>query len=54
MHFSWSEAQQRRFDRFTAVAGFLNSLLPRFIRQLPITLVLRDFRWRLRTGRPLV
>ncbi len=54
MHFAWTPQQQRRFDRFLAAAGFVNRLLPRFIRQLPFTLVLRDFRWRLRTGRPLV
>lgn len=54
MHFTWGERQQRRFDRFLAVAGGINRLLPRVIRQLPFTLVLRDFRWRLRTGRPLV
>ncbi len=54
MHFSWSDAQQRRFNRLMAVIGGINRCLPRFIRQLPFTLVLRDFRWRLRTGRPLV
>lgn len=54
MHFAWGDAQQRRFNRFLAVIGAINRIMPRFIRQLPFTLVLRDFRWRLRTGRPLV
>lgn len=53
MHFDWSAVDQRRFERFLRIAGGINALMPRFIRQLPIRLVLADFRWRLRTGRSL-
>jgi len=54
MRFSWNAADQRRFDRLLAILGFVNRLMPRWLRQLPFTWVLRDFRWRLRTGRALV
>ena len=32
----------------------VNNLLPRFIRQFPFNVLLKDVDWRIRTGRPLV
>lgn len=54
MHYAWGPEQQRKFDRFLAVAGAINRSTPRVLRQLPFSLVLWDFRRRLRNGLPLV
>ncbi len=54
MNFDWTASQQRRFDRIIKTVGFFNRLLPRVIRQLPYTLMLWDFRRRVRKGLPLV
>lgn len=54
MHFEWTDAQQKRFDRVMRVVGGLNAMLPRVIRQLPLTSMLWDFRRRVRKGLPLV
>jgi uncharacterized protein (DUF2236 family) len=51
---SWTARQQRRFDRILRLIAFANRLLPRPIRQLPNTIVMWDFRRRLRRGAPLV
>ena len=37
-----------------AVLRFVNHLLPRFVRQFPFNVLLKDLDWRIRTGRPLV
>ena len=54
MHFDWSAAQQRRFERTLKVASAVNRLLPRVVRQAPTLLFMRDFRRRLRKGLPMV
>lgn len=54
MHFSWSAADQRRFDRLMRGVGVANSLAPRAIRQFPYNAYLADFRRRRRRGLPLV
>ena len=54
MGLSWTARQQRRFDRIIRVIAFANRLLPRLIRQLPNTIVMWDFRRRLRRGASLV
>lgn len=54
MGFEWSEQQQQRFERVIAVVGGVNRLLPRAVRQLPLTSMLWDFRRRVRKGLPLV
>ncbi len=54
MQLDWDAAKQRRFDRTIAVLRFVNNLLPRFIRQFPFNVLLKDLDWRVRTGRPLV
>ena len=45
---------QRRFDRLMTGIRTVNNLLPRFIRQFPFNVLLKDLDWRIRTGRPLV
>jgi uncharacterized protein (DUF2236 family) len=45
---------QRRFDRTIGVLRFVNHLMPRFIRQFPFNVLLKDLDLRIRTGRPLV
>ncbi|HEX3547679.1 MAG TPA: oxygenase MpaB family protein [Mycobacterium sp.] len=54
MRLPWDAARQRRFDRLMSVLRVVNNLMPRFIRQFPFNVLLRDLDWRIRTGRPLV
>jgi uncharacterized protein (DUF2236 family) len=54
MQLSWDDRRQRRFDRLMAVLRTVNHVMPRFIRQFPFNVLLRDLDWRIRTGRPLV
>jgi uncharacterized protein (DUF2236 family) len=54
MQLPWDAARQRRFDRLMRVLSTINHLLPRFIRQFPFNVLLKDVDWRILTGRPLV
>jgi uncharacterized protein (DUF2236 family) len=54
MRLPWSPQHQRRFDRLMSVIRTVNGVLPRFVREFPFNLMLRDLDWRIRTGRPLV
>ena len=54
MKLDWNAGEQRRFDRTIGVLRFINNLLPRFIRQFPFNVLLKDVDRRIRTGRPLV
>jgi uncharacterized protein (DUF2236 family) len=54
MKLEWNAAKQRRFDRTIGVLRVINHLLPRFVRQFPFNVLLKDLDWRIRTGRPLV
>jgi uncharacterized protein (DUF2236 family) len=54
MKLEWNAEKQRRFDVVIRVLSTINHLLPRFIRQFPFNVLLKDLDWRLRTGRPLV
>ena len=54
MQLEWNADKQRKFDRLMAVIRFFNNLTPRFLREFPFNLLLRDVDWRIRTGRPLV
>jgi uncharacterized protein (DUF2236 family) len=54
MRLPWDPARQRRFDRLMRLLRTINHLLPRFIRQFPFNVLLKDLDWRIRTGRPLV
>jgi uncharacterized protein (DUF2236 family) len=54
MQLEWNAGKQRQFDRLIRVLSTVNHLLPRFIRQFPFNVLLKDVDWRIRTGRPLV
>lgn len=54
MMLDWNAGRQCRFDRAIGVLRFINHLLPRFIRQFPFNVLLKDVDWRIRTGRQLV
>ena len=54
MRIDWNEDKQRRFDRLMGRLRVVNNLLPRFVRQFPFNVLLKDLDWRIRTGRPLV
>ncbi|MGH3674817.1 MAG: oxygenase MpaB family protein [Mycobacterium sp.] len=54
MRLEWNPQKQLRFDRLMGVLRFVTKLMPRFIRQFPFNVLLRDLDWRIRTGRPLV
>jgi uncharacterized protein (DUF2236 family) len=54
MKLEWNATKQRRFDRIIGALRFANHLMPRFIRQFPFNVLLRDLDWRIKTGRPLV
>ena len=54
MRIDWNEDKQRRFDRLMGRLRVVNNLLPRFVRQFPFNVLLKDLDWRVRTGRPLV
>jgi uncharacterized protein (DUF2236 family) len=54
MRVQWTETDQRRFDNLFAFVGFVNTFLPRFVRQGDTQLVLWDLRRRIRSGKPLI
>jgi uncharacterized protein (DUF2236 family) len=54
MHFEWDDRRQRRFDWLMAAIGVLVRLAPPALRAFPYNALLRDVRWRIRTGRALV
>lgn len=54
MRLPWDPATQRRFDRLIRVLRAVNAVSPKFVRQFPFNVLLRDVDWRIRTGRPLV
>ena len=54
MQLPWDAGRQRRFDRLMTVLRTLTHLSPRFVRQFPFNVLLKDVDWRIRTGRPLV
>ena len=54
MRLPWDARRQRDFDRLIAVLRLANHLAPRFVREFPFNVLLRDLDWRMRTGRPLV
>jgi uncharacterized protein (DUF2236 family) len=54
MRLPWDPQRQHRFDRLMKVIGTLNNAMPRFVRQFPFNVLLRDLDWRIKTGRPLV
>jgi uncharacterized protein (DUF2236 family) len=54
MQLEWDADKQRKFDKLMARIRFVNNLTPKFLREFPFNLLLRDLDWRMRTGRPLV
>lgn len=54
MRLPWGPAERRRFDRLIGVLRTLNNLAPRFVRQFPFNVLLKDLDRRIRTGRPLI
>lgn len=54
MRLSWSDRDQRRFDRFIAAVRAMVRVQPPPVRRFPFDLLLWDVRRRIRTGRPLV
>lgn len=54
MQLPWDADRQRRFDRLIGVLRAVDHLLPRFIRQFPFNVLLKDLDRRIRTGRPLI
>ncbi|MHA4848092.1 MULTISPECIES: oxygenase MpaB family protein [unclassified Rhodococcus (in: high G+C Gram-positive bacteria)] len=54
MQLTWSEKDQRRFDRILRTIGAVSRRLPNALRELPYNLLMRDLRWRIKSGRPLV
>jgi uncharacterized protein (DUF2236 family) len=54
MQLPWDARRQRRFDRLMRVLRTGTQLSPRFVRQFPFNVLLKDLDWRIRTGRPLV
>lgn len=54
MRLPWDAERQRRFDRIMAVLRTANNLMPRFVRQFPFNVLLKDLDRRIRTGRPLI
>lgn len=54
MQLPWDAQRQAHFDRLMSVLRTGNHLLPRFVRQFPFNILLKDVDRRIRTGRPLV
>ncbi|WP_372452859.1 oxygenase MpaB family protein [Mycolicibacterium xanthum] len=54
MRLPWGPEEQRRFDRLTKVLRGVTKVSPRFVREFPFNVLLKDLDWRIRTGRPLV
>ena len=50
MDLTWTDRDQRRFDRQVAVLRFVSRLIPRWARMLPIHLQLWEVRLRIRRG----
>jgi uncharacterized protein (DUF2236 family) len=54
MRLDWNAKKQSRFDRLMGTLRVVNHMMPRFVRQFPFNVLLKDLDWRIRTGRPLV
>jgi len=50
----WSDADQRRYDRFWWAVRAVYPRIPRALRALPARAALADVRWRMRTGRRVI
>lgn len=54
MGMTWTERDQRRFDRLLRVIAAVHTRLPRPVRMFPLNAYLLDLRIRMRLGKPLV
>lgn len=54
MRLPWDAQRQRRFDRLMGALRCVNRVSPKFVRQFPFNVLLKDVDRRIRTGRPLV
>ncbi|RJO72762.1 DUF2236 domain-containing protein [Nocardia panacis] len=54
MRMTWTERDQRRFDRMLRAIGAVHGRMPEQLRMFPLNAYLYDMRRRLRSGRPLV
>jgi uncharacterized protein (DUF2236 family) len=54
MRLDWNAKKQRRFDELISALRVVNHLMPRFVRQFPFNVLLKDLDRRIRTRRPLV
>ena len=54
MRLPWDAKRQRRFDRLMTVLRTATHLMPRFVRQFPFNVLLKDVDRRIRKGLPLV
>ncbi|MBF9326805.1 oxygenase MpaB family protein [Mycobacteroides chelonae] len=50
----WTDDDRRRFEHLFLFVSFVNRFIPRYLRNMNYSLLMRDLRWRLRTGRPLI
>ena len=51
---SWSDREQRRYERFWRFVRVAYPLIPRFVRRVPARVAMADIRWRMRTGRRVI
>ncbi|MFD0360620.1 oxygenase MpaB family protein [Nocardia sp. GCM10030253] len=54
MHMTWSDRDQRRFDRLLRRISAVQTRLPKQVRLFPLNIYLYDVRRRIRRGKPLV
>ncbi|MFZ2172529.1 MAG: oxygenase MpaB family protein [Rhodococcus sp. (in: high G+C Gram-positive bacteria)] len=54
MRLTWTDKDQRRFDRTMSTVGAVSRRLPAPLREFPYNLLMRDLRRRIKTGRALV
>ncbi|PXX68815.1 uncharacterized protein (DUF2236 family) [Nocardia tenerifensis] len=54
MRMTWTERDQRRFDRLLRGLSVVHNRMPKQVRLFPLNLYLFDLRRRLRRGKPLV
>ena len=54
MRLPWDAAREKQFDLLMGALRIANNAAPRFVRQFPFNVLLKDVDLRIRTGRPLV
>lgn len=54
MHLTWTDKDQKRFDRTLRTIGAVSRRIPVRIREFPYNLLMFDLRRRMKAGKPLV